>query len=49
METVDLTESNDPHVVSPAQGAELLRGAETSRFRDDPAPIIMRSAGRHSQ
>ncbi|WP_399932402.1 SGNH/GDSL hydrolase family protein [Streptomyces kanamyceticus] len=32
METADLTESNDPHVVSPAQGAELLRGAPWSRL-----------------
>jgi lysophospholipase L1-like esterase len=32
METADLTESNDPHVVSPAQGAELLRGAPWTRL-----------------
>ncbi|GFM96106.1 hypothetical protein Sfulv_09170 [Streptomyces fulvorobeus] len=32
METIDVTESNDPHVVSPAEGSELLRGAPWSRL-----------------
>jgi lysophospholipase L1-like esterase len=32
VETVDVTESNDPHVVSPAEGGTLLRGAPWSRL-----------------
>ncbi|MGY0489106.1 SGNH/GDSL hydrolase family protein [Streptomyces sp. WG-D5] len=32
METIQLTEENDPHVVSPAKGTALLRGAPWSRL-----------------
>jgi lysophospholipase L1-like esterase len=32
MATIDLTESNDPHVLSPEQGGALLRGASWTRL-----------------